>query len=141
METSRLLDKFDLGSFHGKLLLEDHDRRPDTYLAFGIDPDSRPVNAMLDLWFRDGNQRALAYTHLYDIAYNASEGLELTFSGHVVTVLGHGLLDLYRGLKRHRIAYIWEADSPTARIVGEQEPLVTNIALRARQEIREYEIG
>ena len=141
METSRLLDKFDVGITPSKGVLEGHDLRPDEYQAFRIDPEARPCSAMLDLWFCDGNQRAFAYTHLYEIAYNASEGLELTFSGHVVTVCGYRLHDLYRGLKRYRIAFIWEADTPTTRTVGDQEPVVTKITIGPRQEFREYEIG
>jgi len=141
METGRLLDRFDVGTAQGKALIDDYDVRPDKYQAFRTDPQARPSVAMLDFWFSDGNQRAIAYTHLYDIAYNVSEGLELTFSGHVVTIRGYGLNDLYRGLKRHRIVFIWEADTPTTRIVGEQEPVVTKILIQPRQEFREYEIG
>jgi len=106
---------------------EELDTRPKDYQAFRVDAQVKPSNAMLDLWFKDGNQRAMSYNHLYDVEFNPSEGMVLTFSQHRVTIEGHLLDDLYRALKRHRIVYIWEADSTEANLIEDDQPLVKEL--------------
>lgn len=109
------------------------DLRPDDYRAFGMDSQVRPSNALIDFWFSNGNQRAISYNHLYDIQYNRSEGLTLTFSEHSVTITGHCLDDLYRGLKRHRIVFVWEAGSQEELVAADDQPVVTKIDIQLRQ--------
>lgn len=110
----------------------DLDVRPEHYKAFAVDDQVRPSNALIDFWFASGNQRAISYNHLYDVAWNRSEGLVLTFSDHKVTLRGHGLEALYRGLKRHRIVYVWEASSQEAITAADNQPVVTAIDIQPR---------
>lgn len=110
----------------------DVDDRPEEYKAFAIDDQVRPTNALIDFWLANGDQRAISYNHLYDVAWNRSEGLELTFSDHKVVVRGHALEGLYRGLKRHRIVYVWEAAKQEAMAAAEGQPVVTRIEIQPR---------
>ena len=113
----------------------DLDIRPKDYRAFAVDSQVRPSNAMIDFWLASGNQRAIAYTHLYDVEYDPSQGLVLSFSDHVVHISGRFLSELYRGLKRHRIVYVWEADPPTVRLTPPKTPVISEIKIQSRREI------
>lgn len=112
---------------------EQLDTRPESYRAFRTDPQARPSNALLDLWFESGNQRAISYSHLYDVQFDRSTGLVLAFSEHEVVVEGHCLDQLYRDLKRHRVVYIWEASEQDSNLATDSQPLVTGITVRSRQ--------
>ena len=103
------------------------DIRPESYDAFRIDPQLRPSNLMLDLWFKNGNQHCLAYNHLYGVELEPSIGMILTFSQHRVEVEGHHLLELYNALKRSRVVYIWEADHIEANQAADDQPVVTRL--------------
>ncbi len=131
-----LISKFGLpaGSPKGSPL-DELDLRPPEYKAYGIDPQARPSNAMLDFWLVSGNERAFAYTHLYDADFNPSLGIVLTFSDHQVTVHGRHLRELYRAIKRHRVVYVWEADEPTVRLLPASVPVVTRILIQSQREI------
>lgn len=134
-DDTSLMSKFGLVQGGSEKDLDELDIRPADYRAYAIDSQVRPSNAMIDFWFASGNQRAMAYTHLYDVEYDPSKGIVLSFSEHVVYVNGRLLSKLYRGLKRHRIVYIWEADPPTARLVESNTPVVTKIVLKHRREL------
>ena len=127
-----LKDRYNLGTDIPADTFDDADLRPQAYRAFRTDPQARPSNALIDFWMKDGNRRALSYSHLYDIAFDPSLGMELTFSEHTVTIKGYALEELYRGLKRHRIVYVWEADAPSALLSDENEPRVTSIQIQPR---------
>ena len=133
-KNGNLKDRFNLGTEHTSDALDDTDIRPEDYQAFKTDPQVKPSNALIDFWLRGGNQRAFSYSHLYDIDFNPSSGMKLTFSEHYVTIKGHGLDKLYRGLKRHRIVYVWEADSPSQLLADEEEAQVTSIEIKPRFE-------
>ena len=119
--------------------LDDLDIRPEDYRAYALDRQARPSNAMLDFWLSNGNQKAIAYTHLYDVDFDPSTGLVLTFSEHVVVVAGRNLDELYRGLKRHRVIYLWEADPPTVKLSTMGEPVITQISIQSRREV--FDLG
>ena len=110
----------------------DLDARPVDYVAYRIDPQTRPSNALLDFWQSDGDQRSFAYSHLYDVEFRRSEGILITFSEHQVIVRGHRLDKLYQGLKRHRIIFVWEASSQEALTAEEDASIVTDIDIRLR---------
>ena len=116
---------------------EELDIKPKDYRPYAVDSQVRPSNAMIDFWLASGNQRAIAYTHLYDVEYDPSKGLVLSFSDHVITVAGRMLGELYRGLKRHRIVYIWEADPPTVRLTPPKLPVITEVVIQNRRELFE----
>ncbi|MCA9216798.1 MAG: hypothetical protein KDB27_27200 [Planctomycetales bacterium] len=117
--------------------LDEQDLRPENYKAFGIDSQVRPSNAMIDFWLVDGSEKAFAYTHLYDAAYDPSSGIILNFSGHRVTLLGRKLHELYRAIKRHRVVYVWEADPPTTRLTPPGTPVITRIVIESEREVFE----
>ena len=129
--TNDLTDKYRLGI--DPELGDDIDLRPSAYVAYRIDPQERPANAMLDLWFHNGNQRAIAYMHLYAIEFEPSQGMRLTFSEHLVTIRGYRLNELYRYLKRQRIAFIWEA-TPPEKLLAQSQPCITAIVVKPRFE-------
>lgn len=129
--TNDLTDKYRLGI--DSEMGDDSDIRPAAYVAYRIDPQVRPANAMIDLWFKNGNQQAIAYTHLYEVTFNPSKGMRLTFSEHVVTIQGYRLDELYRYLKRQRIVFIWEA-SPPEKLLTQSQPCVTAIVVKPRFE-------
>lgn len=109
------------------------DVRPEEYKAFAIDDQVRPSNALIDFWFANGDQHAIAYSHLYHVAWKRSEGLTLYFSDHEVTIRGHGLEALYRGLKRHRVVYIWEATKQEAMAAADDQPVVSSMDVQPRR--------
>ena len=108
------------------------DDRPKDYKAFSLDMQLRPSNALIDFWMADGDQHAIAYNHLYDVQWQRSDGLLLNFSDHRLTINGHRLDRLYRGLKRHRVIFIWAATEQEARLAGEEAELVTDISIQPR---------
>lgn len=131
-----LVDKYDIGQPGKKeadagFALDD---RPQDYTAFSIDMQVRPSNALIDFWMANGDQHAIAYNHLYDVQWQRSDGLQLTFSDHLVIIRGHRLDRLYRGLKRHRVVFIWAASEQEARLADEDEELVTAIAIQPRHQ-------
>lgn len=130
-----LTEKYNLGADTSDTAEDfELDDRPSDYVAFRIDPQPRPSNALLDFWKNDGDQRSFAYSHLYDVEFRRSEGLILTFSEHQVAVQGYRLEKLYQGLKRHRVVFVWEASSQEALTAEEDAPVVAEITIRPRQQ-------
>ena len=113
---------------------ENIDSLPGDYQAFRIDPQARPINGLLDLCLRSGDHRAIAYNHLYAIDFTPSVGLTMTFTEHIVRIEGRRLHELYRYLKRHRVAWIWEALEQEERLASETDPVITKIAIDSRFE-------
>jgi len=112
---------------------EPGDLRPETYQAFRTDPQVRPSHAMLDLWYRNGDQEAVEYNHFYKVHYKRSLGIIITLSEDVVTIEGHGLDRLHSDLKRHRVIFIWEASEQDAALAGDHQPVITKIEIKPRQ--------
>lgn len=87
--------------------------------------DRRQAHLMLDLRFKDGNATALSYAYLVAVRFNPSEGLELEFTGHRVTLKGRGLSRLYRGLLAHVVGHVQEVDELADR--AEENPKPTAV--------------
>ncbi|MCA9217421.1 MAG: hypothetical protein KDB27_30340 [Planctomycetales bacterium] len=128
-----LIEKYNLGSesTDGREDFE-LDDRPVDYVAYRIDPQARPANALLDFWKSDGDQRSFAYSHLYDVEFKRSEGIILTFSEHQITVRGRRLDKIYQGLKRHRVVFVWEASTQEEFTAEEEATIVSEIDIRLR---------
>lgn len=91
------------------------------YGTFGSVRGARDRVLMLELRHRDGNVTALGYAWLERCEFDASEGITLKFVGQSVRIVGRNLnaevrqnVKLFEALCRHRIAWIQEADRPTA---------------------------
>ncbi len=63
----------------------------------------------LDLRFRNGNRHGFMYAYLFDVAYDASELIRLTFGGTQVEIRGRNLSDLYEKLLVHGVGYTQES--------------------------------
>lgn len=58
--------------------------------------------AMLDCVLAGGDRAAFPYSMLLRATLNPSTGIELVFSGAIVTIKGRKLGDLYRAIIQHR---------------------------------------
>lgn len=105
---------------------------PDEYEAYNIERQPRSCFALLDFCLSNGDHQAIAYNHLYDITFNRSEGLVLTFSEHVVQIKGRRLEDLYRQLKRHRVIWVWEAGPQEDKLANAKDSVITKITITER---------
>ena len=70
----------------------------------------RQQKVMLELRFKTGNAKALAYSYLVGIDFDPSEGIMLNFSGHEVRISGRNLRPLFSGLVSQRVAAVQEMD-------------------------------
>ncbi len=70
----------------------------------------RMQKVMLELRYKTGNAKALAYSYLVGIDFDPSEGIVLDFSGHEVRISGQNLRSLFSGLVAQRVASIQEVD-------------------------------
>jgi hypothetical protein len=70
----------------------------------------RQQKVMLELRFKTGNAKALAYSYLVGIDFDPSEGIMLDFSGYEVRISGQNLRPLFSGLVAQRVAAIQEVD-------------------------------
>ena len=74
---------------------------------FGIE-NLRNSLACLDLRLADGNRKALPYSYIMEINFDASEGIEIISSGKQVKITGRDLGRLYDYLIVYRVRYIQE---------------------------------
>ena len=81
-----------------------------------------------------GIHEALSYGHLYRIRFDASVGITLEFTEHVVTIRGKRLNMAYQRLAMHRVVFVAEADRPTAALVTESEPVVYQLDIRSKRD-------
>ncbi len=87
----------------------------------------RMQKVMLELRYKTGNAKALAYSYLVAIDFDPSEGIVLDFSGHEVRISGRNLRPLFSGLAAQRVAVVQEVDdlyvetasAPVATVVTE----------------------
>lgn len=103
------------------------------YQAFGVSRRAFGGESLIDFITRDGNHHALTYSHLYDITFNPSTGIEISFSDHVVTLKGRCLKQGYEQLLRQRIVWISEAIESQGRLLGDGQPVVSEIRIVAKQ--------
>jgi len=110
-------------------LVDEHQGEGD-YRAFGITRKTFGSETMLDLVLKTGDHQTFAYTHLYRMAFNPSEGISLYFTDHVIELLGQRLKELYRYFRSHRVTFVCEADSPTVQSCTDAEAVISSILIR-----------
>jgi hypothetical protein len=89
---------------------------------------------MVEFRKKDGTVRALAYAYLFEALYDPSEGITLNFTGQKVRIVGRNLdaearptVRLFRGLLRHRVIYVKEADQFDELAASDKETIVERI--------------
>ena len=107
-------------------------REGDPYRPIGISRKAFGGEPLIDFISKDGNHRAFAYSHLYDITFDPSTGIELHFSDHTVTLSGRRLAECYGQLLRQRVVFICEADHAASNLADASEPVITRIAIADR---------
>lgn len=80
---------------------------PDPFSTLSAD---RQQKVMLELRFKDGNAKALAYSYLVSIDFDPSAGIRMDFSGYDVRITGRNLHPLFAGLCAQRVAVVTETD-------------------------------
>lgn len=106
----------------------------DDYGAFGFLRGVRDRALFLELRLKDGNIRAIGYAWIEGIDFDRSEGLLLHVAGQRIRIKGRNLdaevqpnITLLKGLTRHRVPYIQEADNAMAMKTSGQSILVESI--------------
>jgi hypothetical protein len=105
--------------------------------AFGWLRGVRERAIMLELRKKDGGVTALGYAWLERAEFDPSAGITLTFTGKTVKLIGlnlnaevRPLVRLFDGLTRHRVAWIQEADEPTALTADRRAVVVERIEIK-----------
>ena len=83
---------------------------------------------MLDLRQRSGNAVAFAYSYLFSVLYNPSEGISLEFGAAKAVIKGRNLRALYEDILNHAATYVQEGD-PRFDTGAENEPFVEEITV------------
>ena len=101
------------------------------FAAFGWlrGPSARVL--MVEFRKKDGIVRAFAYGYLFEALYDPCEGIRMNFTGQKVRIVGWNLdaetkpnVRLFRGLLRHRVVYVKEADQFDELAASDGETLV-----------------
>jgi hypothetical protein len=101
--------------------------------AFSTLSADRQQKVMLELRFKDGNAKALAYSYLVSIDYDPSQGIRMDFSGYEVRIVGRNLNPLFAGLVAQRVAVVNEVDDLHAEATLQKDaPVVTAIEVSER---------
>jgi len=87
-----------------------------------------PLPLSLDLRFRNGNRHGFSYAFLFDVEYDASGMVWLTFGGVRVEIRGRNLTELYEKLLLHGVGYVQE--SPTSSSGTDSHPFIDAIEIR-----------
>ena len=89
---------------------------------------------MLELRKKNGNVLAMGYAMLDLIEFDPSEGVTLHSAGRKIRITGRNLnsevrprVRLFRGITRHKVAWIQEADEPAAMQAGKGATVVEAI--------------
>ncbi|GAB5405700.1 MAG: hypothetical protein Aurels2KO_39310 [Aureliella sp.] len=129
-----LAEKFKLLPGQAAALDDDELFDEEGYVAFVKSRQASLRAEMLDLVFKNGKRRSFAYSHLYEVEFEPSDGIiRLSFSEHVVEIKGSTMLEGYRRLLLHRIVQITEADEPTWLLCREdQQPCIVQINIVPR---------
>ena len=99
------------------------------YRAFAVSKQTNQRAEMLDIVFKDGRRKGFSYSHLYRTEYDPKDGIELHFSDHIVRIQGIRLLSGYRRILTYRVIKIEQADAPTAKLVGRDGVVVTELGI------------
>ena len=88
----------------------------------------RMHKVMLELRFKGGNAKALAYSYLVEIDFNPSKEIVLDFTAYEVRLVGRNLHSLFSGLTAQRVAFVQETDDYYAEAtLDDAEPVITQI--------------
>jgi hypothetical protein len=94
--------------------------------AFTVLSADRHQKIMLELRFKNGNAKALAYSYLVAMDFNPSEAIKMDFGGHEVTISGRKLEPLFAGLVAQRVAIIREMDRLHAEATASKDDTVVS---------------
>jgi len=110
---------------------------PEDLGSFGLLRGIRERAISLELRLKGGNIEAFPYAYLSHARFDPSEGIELQFGGKSVRIAGQNLgaevrpnITLFSGIVRHRIAWIAEADEPTAMSAPRGAVIVDEISVK-----------
>jgi hypothetical protein len=89
---------------------------------------------MLELRKSNGNIVAIGYSWLERVEFDPTEGITLHAAGQRIRIRGRNLngevrpnVRLFRGITRHRVAWIQEADGPAAMQAGKTVIVIDKI--------------
>lgn len=99
------------------------------YQAFGLHRQSWGGPPLLNFVLKTGQQRGLPYSQIVDSSLEPGDVIRLEFYGKRVTIRGRRLSEAYAKLLSFRVVYFAEADHATARLVPENEPVITEIRI------------
>lgn len=91
--------------------------------ALGLTPP------MLELRFRTGDSKALAYSYLMSMDRNLSKGITLHFSTHTVDIQGRNLDRIHKGLLWQRLKCVVESDQGTIDQASDAAEVVSRISV------------
>lgn len=100
-------DQSDVVSKYGAGKVPDADG-VEVHACFGLLRGVNASRAMVELRFKAGREVAFPYSYVYNVDLVDEGQLIITFVGHVATIEGKQLRDLYRALINQRLAYIAE---------------------------------
>jgi hypothetical protein len=89
---------------------------------------------MLELRKKDGNILAIGYSWLERVEFDPSEGITLHFAGQKIKIKGRNLngearpnVRLFRGITRHKVPWIQEANGATGMQAGNDSTIIDKI--------------
>jgi hypothetical protein len=101
--------------------------------CYSLVSSSRMQKLMLELRFKNGNAKAIAYSYLLSVNFDPSHGIVLDFGTLTVKVQGFNLIPVFQGLVAQRIAWIRELESEYENeTMSKTEPQVTAITVTER---------
>lgn len=92
--------------------------------AFSILSADRQQKVMLELRFKNGNAKALAYSYLVGMDFDPSKEIVMDFSAYEVRIKGRNLAPLFAGLVAQRVAVVQERDDLQAEASLEKDATV-----------------
>jgi len=102
--------------------------------AFSTLSADRAHKLMLELRFKTGNAKALAYSYLVSADFDPSSGIALDFSAYVVRLAGRHLAPVFSGIVAQRVAVIQETDELQAEAThAAQATVVTSIEVTGKE--------
>jgi hypothetical protein len=75
------------------------------FYYFGVE-NLRNSPACVDLRLADGNRKAIPYTYIMELSFDATNGIEIKTATKKVTITGRDLSRLYNYLTDFRVKYI-----------------------------------
>jgi len=105
------------------------------YWAFGVTRKPISSEPMIRFIKANGQEKSLAYSHLYEMDFDANVGIKLGFTEHVIELRGRGLHYGCQRISSHRVLFVAEADRPTAVLVADGEAVITEIVITHKREL------